>query len=231
MPKTVLRLTEAELIKVAFLGIPVEALLSRLHADTDLIARIHETQRWGFRSRISKKARERFLQTVNKQLEAEPCTVGEALQTKEVFERITGLKRHRHQTKMSEEENTWHTHSSHLFTKWLQDYELEQFQSWDNYPTHLAAYYHLSEYGSHDLCSLRFDTTLVLALLYEVLHREGIRTLGALAALSVPQLYGYIKQSHHDNEDFSFQAVRAFLRYYHLSLETVIDEEAATASP
>lgn len=228
MPLTVLELSEVERQQVTLLCQPFENLLFLQQPDPELIARTRAARRRGFKSQSNLKEKARFLRTVTEHLAKRPCTVLEAIQARWVFERITGLETYQLGGNPVPEDWTWNNHYKHMFDQWQQDNGLDTFQTWDICPAHVAGYYHLQQHGDRELPSLLFTDTLACAVLYEVLHREGIRTLTALATLSVPQLYGYIRQSSYDDENQPLRAVRAFLHDYYLEIETVIEDTPST---
>jgi hypothetical protein len=230
MPKTILSLNAEELTKLELLRTPFVDLPFFNDIDQDLVQRARELYKKRKDSVycFNKDIRAGFCRAMRTHLHTQPCTILEALQSDEVYTRLTGREQEYWPENRDKTEACWWHCYNPLFEAWQVDHGLEMFTSWEHIPTHVAGYYHLQEYGDQDLRARQFDEPMALALLYDVLHEAGVVTLAQLAALTVTELYPLIRKCGYSQENETLRQVRMFLRRHHIDINTIIADEPPT---
>jgi len=228
MPKTTLCLNAEERVKVGLLRSPFVDLPFFNNIENDLVQRARELYKKRRDSVycFNKDIRARFCRVMREHLHTQPCTILEAMQSEEAYTRLTG-REPEYWPEDASEKCWWHCYKP-LFEAWQVDHGLEIFTSWDQAPGQIAGYYHLQEYGDQDLRTLKFDEPMALALLYDFLHAARVNTLAQLAALSMTELYHFIRQCGYSQENETLRQVRMFLRRHNVEVHTVIEAEPPT---
>jgi hypothetical protein len=218
MPKTILKLTQADKEKLSILERPFWE-----------IPCFHEVLRSMQSKRIGPKEgpriRDNLIQAMQKKHDEETFLTIDALKT---FD-DGWISLHHYAigffgSLTKETEWAWELEYYPRFGAWIKANGFEGWEEFSKWPPQLAGVYHLRRYGNSELTSLNFDDTPARAMLYETLHENSLGTLGQLAALSPVELYELMKKSPFSHHDKQWSDVRDFLKKHYLKIHTVLEE-------
>lgn len=218
MPKTILKLTEADQEKLTILEKPFWELPC-----------FHEVLRSMGSCRLGSKQgpriRDNLVQALQRKHAEVPFLTIDALKT------FSGGWINFHHDAIGffgsltkETELAWELVYYPRFGVWIKDNGFEGWEEFSKWPPQLAGVYHLRRYGNTNLTDLNFDDTPARAMLYETLHENSSTTLEQLAVLSPVELYALMEKSPFRHHDKQWSDVRDFLKKYYLKIHTMLEE-------